>query len=193
MVRLPATRLRPRPEIEENEMETKANEASAPNGKVKLHQAGQSHGDLLQLVSFHIGGEEFGLDILRVQEIIRVQQLTRVPNSPEYVDGVINLRGKVIPVISLRKRIGLEDLKHDKQTRIVVVEVKGTVLGFIVDSVSEVLRIPAETVEPPPRLNKVDREYVSGVGKLDNRLLILLDVDRLMGDSDAICAQAARA
>ncbi len=148
-----------------------------------LHDAG-GHGELLQLVSFHIGGEEFGLDILRVQEIIRVQQLTRVPNSPDFVDGVINLRGKVIPVIALRRRFGLEEIPHDKQTRIVVVEVQGTVLGFIVDSVSEVLRIPMDTVEPPPRLGKVDREYVSGVGKLDNRLLILLDVDRLMSDAD---------
>ena len=173
-------------------MESNANEVAAPSGKINLHEAGASHGDLLQLVSFHVGGEEFGLEILRVQEIIRVQQLTRVPNSPDYVDGVINLRGKVIPVISLRKRIGLEDLKHDKQTRIVVVEVRGTVLGFIVDSVSEVLRIPADTVEPPPRLGKVEREYVSGVGKLDNRLLILLDIDRLMSDYEqANCAEVA--
>jgi purine-binding chemotaxis protein CheW len=146
--------------------------------------SGHSPRDLLQLVSFVVGGEEFGLDILRVQEIIRIQALTRVPNSPDFVDGVINLRGKVIPVIALRKRFGLENLAHDRQTRIVVSEVNGTVLGFIVDSVSEVLRIPADTVEPPPRLGKVEREYVSGVGKLDNRLLILLDVDRLMSDSD---------
>lgn len=139
--------------------------------------------ELTQLVSFHVGGEEFGLEILRVQEIIRIQQLTRVPNSPEFVDGVINLRGKVIPVIALRKRFGLEEAANDKQTRIVVVEVKGTILGFIVDSVSEVLRIPADTIEPPPRLGKVEREYVSGVGKLDNRLLILLDLDRLLEDS----------
>lgn len=151
----------------------------------------QAHGNLMQLVSFHVGGEEFGLDILSVQEIIRIQQLTRVPNSPDFVDGVINLRGKVIPVIALRKRIGLEDRPHDKQTRIVVVEVNGTVLGFIVDSVSEVLRIPADTVEPPPRLGKIEREYVSGVGKLDNRLLILLDVDRLMSDSEQALMQAA--
>lgn len=166
---------------------------TASNAK-SLHDSHQGHGDLLQLVSFHIGGEEFGLDILRVQEIIRIQALTRVPNSPDFVDGVINLRGKVIPVIALRKRFGLEELAHDKQTRIVVIEVKGNVLGFIVDSVSEVLRIPTDTVEPPPRLGKVEREYVSGVGKLDNRLLILLDVDRLMSDSeDLISTQAAHA
>jgi len=89
----------------------------------------------------------------------------------------------VIPVVSLRKCFGLEDSRHDKQTRIVVAEVRGNVLGFIVDSVSEVLRIPSDTIEPAPRLGKVEREYVSGVGNLENRLLILLDVERLMAQS----------
>src|SRR5438105_15775108 len=105
----------------------------------KLTEHGPAHGEMLQVVSFHVGEEEFGLDILRVQEIIRVQQLTRVPNSPDFMDGVINLRGKVIPVVNLRRIFALGHLAHDKQTRIVVVEVKGTVLGFLVDSVSEVL------------------------------------------------------
>jgi purine-binding chemotaxis protein CheW len=141
-------------------------------------------GTELQLVSFHVGGEEFGLDILRVQEIIRVQHLTRVPNAPASINGVMNLRGKIIPVVALRRHFGLETVPADKQTRIVVVEVKGTVLGFIVDSVSEVLRISASTVEPPPHLGKIEQEYVSGVGKIDDRLLILLDVDRLINDDD---------
>jgi purine-binding chemotaxis protein CheW len=176
-------------------METIAIKPNEIQGKnpISLHASRHEHDELLQLVSFHIGGEEFGLDILRVQEIIRIQDLTRVPNSPDFVDGVINLRGKVIPVVALRKRFGLQELAHDKQTRIVVVEVKGTVLGFIVDSVSEVLRIPSDTVEPPPRLGKVEKEYVSGVGKLDNRLLILLDVDKLMGDYESFDAAAAAA
>jgi purine-binding chemotaxis protein CheW len=138
----------------------------------------------LQLVGFHVGGEEFGIDILRVQEIIRAQQLTRVPNSPAFMEGVMNLRGKIIPVIALRKRFGLGQAPPDKQNRIVVVEIQGTVLGFIVDSVSEVLRIPLDTVEPPPRLGLVEREYVSGVGKLGDRLLIVLDADRLMAGSE---------
>jgi purine-binding chemotaxis protein CheW len=149
-----------------------------------VNGSGQNSGQLLQLVSFQVGGEDFGLDILRVQEIIRIQELTRVPNSPAFVEGVINLRGKVIPVIALRKRLGLDNQAHDKQTRIVVVEAKDTVLGFIVDSVSQVLRIPAGAVEPPPRLGKLEREYVLGVGKMEDRLLILLDVDRLMSDAE---------
>jgi purine-binding chemotaxis protein CheW len=157
------------------ETQTKVNDATKA---LTLHDS--EHHDLLQLVSFRVGDEEFGLDILRVQEIIRIQALTRVPNSPTYVDGVINLRGKVIPVIALRRRLGLPELAHDRQTRIVVTEVKETVLGFIVDSVSSVLRIPSASVEPPPRIGNVEREYVLGVGKLADRLLILLDVDRLM-------------
>ena len=161
-------------------MESKVDGKAHPPGGTAAADQGPSHRELLQLVGFHVGGEEFGLDILRVQEIIRLQQLTRVPNSPESIDGVMNLRGKIIPVIALRKRFGLEQVPPDKQTRIVVVEIKGSVLGFIVDSVSEVLRLPADTVEPPPRLGKVEQEYVSGVGKFDDRLLILLDVDRLM-------------
>jgi len=166
-------------------MEQSANTVSNTSPP-KLSPQNQSRGDLLQLVGFHVGGEEFGLDILRVQEIIRLQPLTRVPNSPDSLDGVMNLRGKIIPVIGLRKRFGLELAPPDKQNRIVVVEIKDTVLGFIVDSVSEVLRIPAETVEPPPQLGKVRQEYVSGVGKLDDRLLILLDVDRLMSGDELI-------
>ena len=148
------------------------------------------HQELLQLVGFRVGSEDFGLDILRVQEIIRLQELTRVPNSPDFMAGVANLRGRVIPVVSLRKCFGLADCDHDKKTRIVVVELNGNVIGFIVDSVSEVLRIPADSIEPPPRLAKVEREYVSGVGNLNDRLLILLDVDRLMTQSAPEALQA---
>ena len=156
----------------------------------QCHQSQSGPHDLMQVVSVHVGGEEFGLEILRVQEIIRIQPLTRVPNSDAFVEGVINLRGKVIPVIALRRCFGLEDRPHDKETRIVVVELNGSVLGFIVDSVSEVLRIPVETIASPPRLRRVEREYVSGVGKIDNRLLILLDLDRLMSGSQKAMVQA---
>jgi purine-binding chemotaxis protein CheW len=157
---------------------------SIRNENTVQHDASIGSGELLQLVSFQVGDEEFGLDILRVQEIIRIQPLTRVPNLPDYIDGVINLRGKVIPVIGLRKRLGLDKQSADKRTRIVVVDVHGQVLGFVVDSVSEVLRIHTDTVEPTPRLGKVDREFISGVGKLDSRLLLLLDLERLMSETE---------
>jgi purine-binding chemotaxis protein CheW len=151
----------------------------------------QTREQLLQLVGFRVGGEEFAIDILRVQEIIRTQQLTRVPNSPESMEGVMNLRGKIIPVIALRRRFGLEEIAPDKQNRIVVIEIQGAVLGFIVDAVSEVLRIPVDTVQPPPRLGVVEREYVSGVGKIGDRLLILLDTDRLMTEAEPEMLSAA--
>jgi purine-binding chemotaxis protein CheW len=137
--------------------------------------------ELLQLVSFNIGDEEFGVDILRVQEINRMLEVTRVPNAPSYVDGVINLRGKVIPIVDLRERFGMERREHDKNTRIIVVELSGNTLGFVVDAVREVLRIPRSVTEPPPQLaGGVKDEYITAVGKLDDRLLILLDLDKII-------------
>jgi purine-binding chemotaxis protein CheW len=148
-------------------------------------------GSVLQLVGFKVGNEEFGLDILRVQEIIRLRDLTRVPNMPDFVDGVINLRGQVIPVIGLRRRFGLDASEADKRTRIVVAEVNGNVLGFVVDQVSEVLRIASDTVEPPPRLGNVDRKYVQGIGKIQDRLLIVIDPSLLFDDGECAAFAAA--
>jgi purine-binding chemotaxis protein CheW len=137
--------------------------------------------ELLQLVTFGIGEEEFGIDILKVQEIIRTMAITKVPNSPPYVEGVINLRGKVIPVIDLRSRFNMECRPHDSQTRIIVLEIHKMIVGFVVDDVSEVLRIKSNTVElPPPVVSGIESEYIKGVGKLDDRLLILLDLDKLI-------------
>jgi purine-binding chemotaxis protein CheW len=133
-----------------------------------------------QLVSFRVGNEDFALEIQRVQEIIRHQALTRVPNSPAFVEGVINLRGKVIPVIALRKRFGVEQQLPNGQTRIVILEVNGMVLGFIVDSVPQVVRIPITAIVDPPRVFESRRAYVTGVAKTQDRLLILLDVDRVL-------------
>jgi purine-binding chemotaxis protein CheW len=136
---------------------------------------------LLQLVTFNIVGEEFGIDILKVQEIIRTMEITKVPRSPDFVEGVINLRGKVIPIIDLRKKFCLEAREHDKQTRIIVVDMLEMIVGFIVDSVSEVLRIPSSTVEPPPAVVAGSKsEFIRGVGKLEDRLLILIDLDKLL-------------
>ncbi|MBI2839503.1 MAG: chemotaxis protein CheW [Acidobacteria bacterium] len=148
--------------------------------------------ELLQLVSFRLADEEFGIDILKVQEIIRMVDMTRVPNSPEFVEGVINLRGRIIPIIALRKRFGVEPRPPDKRTRIMVVEVDRKTIGFIVDSVSEVLRIPRSTVEPTPEVvSSVNAEYISGVGKLEDRLLILLDLNRLLTGSERSLLEGA--
>ena len=141
--------------------------------------------DLLQLVTFSIGSEEFGVDILKVIEIIRTMEITKVPKAPAFVEGVINLRGLVIPIIDLRRRFGLAEKAGDSDTRIIVIEINGMSVGFVVDSVSEVLRIPANTVEPaPPVVAGVDSDYISGVGKLEDRLLILLNLDKLLSADD---------
>ena len=138
-------------------------------------------GEILQLVSFKIGEEEFGVDILKVQEINRMDQITRVPNAPDYVSGVMNLRGKVIPIIDLRKRFRLGKKERDKDTRIIVVELKARVIGFLVDAVNEVLRIPKSVTEPPPPMVAgIGSEYITAVGKLEDRLLILIDLEKIL-------------
>ena len=144
-------------------------------------------GRILQLVTFKLGNEEFGVDILKVQEINRMMVITRIPNAPPFIEGVINLRGKIIPIVDLRKKLGFDNGngEYEKTTRIIVVELDGLVLGFIVDSVSEVLRIPENTIEPPPSIvGGVESDYIEGVGKLDNRLLILLELKKLFTSTD---------
>ena len=148
--------------------------------KSGIHATGGGD-ELLQLVSFKIGEEEYGVDILKVQEINRMLEVTRVPNAPPYVDGVINLRGKVIPVVDLRERFGMQRKEHDKNTRIVVMELAGRVIGFVVDAVSEVLRIPRSVTEPPPAgASTGNADYITAVGKLEDRLLTLLDLEKVL-------------
>src|ERR1700704_3767754 len=138
-------------------------------------------GDEQQLVVFQLGAEFYGVEIARVHEIIRLQAITRVPRAPSFVEGVINLRGKVIPVIDLRRRFGLAAAEHTRASRIVVVEIGDQVVGIIVDAVSEVLRVNGATVEPPsPVVAGVDSEYIHGIAKLPERLVILLDLDRVL-------------
>lgn len=144
-----------------------------------------NEGAILQLVTFKLGTEEFGVDILKVQEINKMMNITRIPNAPAFIEGVINLRGKIIPIVDLRKRLGFREQPYDKSTRIIVVELEGLVLGFIVDSVSEVLRIPENTIEPPPSMVAgIESEYIEGVGKLDDRLLILLELKKIFSSPE---------
>ena len=154
-----------------------------PSTGESIRDADEDRGteSLIQLVGFHLGDEEYGFEIQRVQEINRIVEITRVPRTPDFVMGVINLRGKVIPVINLRERFGLPPKEADKDTRIVVVEIQNKILGIMVDAVSEVLRIPASTIEPPPDIvTGVDAAYIEGIAKLPERLLILLDLDKIL-------------
>ncbi|MCK5659837.1 MAG: chemotaxis protein CheW [Methanosarcinales archaeon] len=152
---------------------------------ISIHDT-EASGDLLQLAVFQLAGEEFGVDIMQVQEIIRMPTITRIPQSPEYVEGIINLRGKIIVVINLDTRFDMDSKELDDNSRIIVVEIGETVVGMIVDSVSEVMRLPAANVEPAPEMisAKINADYLKGVGKIDERLLILLDLERVLSEEE---------
>lgn len=134
-----------------------------------------------QLVTFNLGSEEFGVNIMMVQEIIRIPPITRVPKAPSYVEGVINLRGNVIPVVSLRSRFGMERAEDTELSRIIVLQVQTKVFGIRVDGVTEVLRLAEDAIEPPPPVALgLDAHFIRGVGKIGERLLILLDLEHIM-------------
>lgn len=137
--------------------------------------------DVKQIVVFQLGKELYGADISVVREVGQPQRVTRVPRTPKYVVGVTNLRGRVIPVVDLRQRLGLPVTAATKSTRIAVAELEGGQVGMIVDAVLEVLRVPSAQIEPPTLMvSKVDSDYVMGVAKVDQRLIILLDLARVL-------------
>jgi purine-binding chemotaxis protein CheW len=144
-------------------------------------KADATHDELIQLVSFNLDQEEYGVDVLKVREIIRMPIVTRVPNTPNYVEGVINLRGKVVPIISMRKKFGLIESENDKQTRIMVMDMDGELMGFIVDSVSEVIRISGSEIQPSPAMvaGGIDQECIAGVINQAERLLVLLNLEKM--------------
>jgi len=146
-------------------------------------QANNDH-KLVQLVSFKVSEEEYGIDILQVQEIIRMLPIAIVPSAPNFVKGVIDLRGEVIPIIDMRKRFKLPSTPYDNETRIIVVHTHDFTVGFIVDAVYKVMRINESTIEPaPPVLTNVNgdgQNYIRGVSKLEKGLLILLDLNNLI-------------
>jgi purine-binding chemotaxis protein CheW len=135
----------------------------------------------LQVVGFRIGNETFGVRIGSVREIIRVPEITAVPSAPETIEGVINLRGKIIPVMDLRKRFGQAQVQPDKKNRILVLELENKLVGLIVNAASEVLKIAPSEIDAPGNLfSEGESSYVTGVGKLKGRLIILLDIAKLL-------------
>jgi purine-binding chemotaxis protein CheW len=147
-------------------------------------------------LTFGLGEEVFGLEILKVQEIIGLMNITRLPKTPEFVRGVINLRGKVIPVIALRAKFGMPTADDTERTCIIVIQVAGQdgplVVGLLVDAVSEVVNVSADQLEPSPRFGTLDTAFMRAMGKINNRVVILLDVDRVLRASEwASVAQGA--
>ena len=139
-----------------------------------------------QLVVFDLANEHYGVDIAAVEGIIKLQAITVVPHTPAFVEGVTNLRGEVLPVIDLRKRFGLPaDNTRGKDTRIVTVEIDGKKVGMVVDAVSEVLRVSDEAIEPPsPIVTTVDSAFIRGIAKVDERLIILIDLSKVLSNEE---------
>ena len=145
------------------------------------------HNELVQLVSFMLADEEYGVEVLKVREIIRMPTITKMPNVLQYVEGIINLRGKVIPIISMRRRFSLMDSENSGQTRIIIMDVAGGLIGFIVDGVSEVIRIQSSEIQPPPQMvvtGGIGQEFITGVYNHAERLLVIMDVDRMFTDDE---------
>lgn len=137
----------------------------------------------MQLVGFVIGGDRFALDILMVQEIMKTTTITNLPNSPDFIEGVINLRGNIIPVIDLSKRLGLPDAEErSPKTRIIITSINSQVTGFLVDSVSKVLKVQESEIEPPPEIVSVglENQYIHGVCEIEGNLVTILDFSRVL-------------
>jgi purine-binding chemotaxis protein CheW len=164
------------------------------DGREQTRKTGIEPEQYVQMISFSIGAERFGVPILVVQEIIMMSKITEIPNAPEFVEGVINLRGNIIPVLDLRKRLrlrGYRDMpKRTPGTRILVVEIEGSVTGFIVDSVAKVISIPSAKIAPPPDIiiAGVQSQYITGVVHLDEGIMIILDFRKIlsMEEKDAL-------
>ncbi len=133
-----------------------------------------------QVVTFQLAKEEYAIDILQVQEIVMMTQITRMPKAPRFIEGVVNLRGQMIPIINMRKRFGLAEAEHDAETRIIIVDI-GETVGMVVDGVRDVIRLPDSTISPPPAMIQgISADYLKGIGQFNERLLIMLDLQMVL-------------
>jgi purine-binding chemotaxis protein CheW len=140
-----------------------------------------SEGSIKQLVSFVLEDVEYGIDILAVHEILQIPEISRLPNTPAYIKGVINLRGNIIPVVDMRKRFGFPDAEVTDQTRIIVIETNERVIGLLVDNVHQVVRLSNKNIDPPSdMIEGVSEVFVSGIGRLRDRLIIILNLHNIL-------------
>lgn len=160
--------------------------AASASGQVsKKRSSGDTIGTL-QLVSFRLAKEEYGIEITRVQEIILLGEITRIPESPAFIKGLINLRNTVIPIVDLRLRFGMEEAQPTEETRIMVVAIAGKTVGLVVDGVNEVMRIPSDgIVPPPPSVVGLGHDYLTGLVNMEDRMLIVLDIDRILHSDES--------
>ena len=141
--------------------------------------------DMKQLISFTVGSEEYGLELLRVKEVIRMRQVIWLPKAPACVKGIINLRGVVIPIVDLRERFRLAAAEYTPMTRVIVVEVDGKPVGMVVDSATQVVRVPADQFEPPPAvMGEGSRDFITAIGKMGDTLIIMIDVDMILSSEE---------
>ena len=146
-------------------------------------------GDTQQFLTFALGGEEYGVEILKIQEIKGFSAITPLPNAPAYVKGVLNLRGTIVPIVDLRKKFGLPGVEYTKFTVIVVVQVQGQTMGFVVDAVSDVLTVTGTDIQATPDLHgQVDTSCLTGLAKAGEKLVILLDIDKVLMAAEAVPA-----
>jgi purine-binding chemotaxis protein CheW len=140
------------------------------------------HAETNQFLTFSLGGEEYGVDILKVQEIRGYTSTTRIPNSPRDVIGVLNLRGAIVPIVALRGKFGLDAIEFDQFTAVIVVQIQNRVMGIVVDGVSEVMEIPASCIQPPPDYGDASMAMVNGIANLGDQLITILNIDAVLMD-----------
>ena len=165
-------------QVARHEAARQPDRAGAP-ATAEAHSAGG------EFLTFRLGAEEYGIDILKVQEIRSYEQPTRIANAPAFVKGVVNLRGVIVPIVDLRLKLGCESAEYNSFTVVIVLNVKGRVVGAVVDSVSDVLELAAGTVKPAPEMNSaVDTSFITGIGSIQDRMLILMDIEALMSSEE---------
>ena len=166
---------------------------SQPQAAVTTEAADAAAGRMAnEFLTFRLGGEEYGIEILKVQEIRGYDAITHIANAPEFIKGVVNLRGIIVPIVDMRIKFKLGEAKYDQFTVVIILNVAGRVVGMVVDSVSDVITLSAEQMKPAPDFSSsFDTEYITGLGAVDDRMLILVDIEKLMCGSDMALMEQA--